>query len=95
LDFSYLDQVSDIQIRCPSCKTLIDTFGLRWKEKQKMKTWNISCDWQVCAIAKVEAETLEEAIKLAKNDDNFPLPTYPDYIDESFKINKEMSKILN
>jgi len=59
-----------------------------------MKTWNISCDWEVCTIAKVEAKNLEEAIKLVEDGD-FALDPYPDYIDESFKVNKQMTTFLN
>lgn len=60
-----------------------------------MKTWNIPVSWEVYATAKIEAETLEEAIKIAEDDD-FPLPTDSYYIDSSFKVDdEELIKEMN
>jgi hypothetical protein len=39
-----------------------------------MKTWKIPMSWTVTGIAEIEANTLEEAIEIARTDDSFPLP---------------------
>ena len=54
--------------------------------------FNIPVTWAVCATMKVEAQTLEEA--QAKSDD-LPLPTDPDYIDGSFRIDLDLIEQMN
>ena len=61
------------------------------KEEEKKKTFRIACDWEVCGVMYVRANSLEEAIKLAEDKDDAPLPTDDEYIDDSFKVNKEMT----
>ena len=58
------------------------------------KTWKVSVEWAVFAVAHVEAETLEEAIKIAESPE-FPLPTDTNYIDGTFEADEEMSVELN
>ena len=53
------------------------------------KTYRVPCSWEVYATAEVEAESWNEAISKVE-DDSFPLPTDPDYVDASFKIDREM-----
>lgn len=50
-----------------------------------------SVSGHIC-IPKTRASSLEEAIKIAKEDDSIPLPTGDDveYIDDSFKVNEDM-----
>ena len=53
------------------------------------KTYRVPCSWQVYAHAEVEAESWNEAI--AKVEDNrFPLPTDPDYVDASFEVDMQI-----
>jgi len=53
------------------------------------KTYRVPCSWQVYATAEVEAESWDEAIARVE-DDNFPLPTDPDYVDASFEVDMEI-----
>jgi hypothetical protein len=85
------------------CASLASTITHRWNIKvpnkltggKKMKkTWKVSVEWAVYAIAHVEAETLKEAIKIAE-DPEFPLPTDTNYIDGTFKTDEGMSVELN
>ena len=51
-----------------------------------MKTWNIPVTWEVYGTVKIEAETLEEAIKIFdKREEEISLPLDSEYIDGSFK----------
>jgi len=56
-----------------------------------MKTYKIACDWSVYGVMYVEANSLEEAIEKAKNDE-MPLPSADGYIEDSFRVNKEMTE---
>lgn len=58
-----------------------------------MPVFRVSVDWEVCGVAKVEANSLEEAIKKVQDED-FPLPTDFDYIEDSFKVNQEMTEFF-
>lgn len=59
-----------------------------------MKTWRIPVGWEVYATIHVEAETLEEAIEIAKDDEGkIPLPTYNHYVDGSWQVNGEYEYI--
>ena len=49
-----------------------------------MNTYRISCEWAVCGTMYVEADSIEEAIQ--KAEDDYPLPTDPEYIDGSFNV---------
>ena len=47
-----------------------------------MKTWRIPVTWSMCGFVSIDADTLEEAMDIARDDDNFlPLPSEADYID--------------
>jgi len=48
----------------------------------------------MCGIVEVEAESFEEAIKKAKEDSSIPLPDDKNYIDDSWKVDLEMSACL-
>jgi len=58
------------------------------------KTYKIACTWEVCGEAEVEANSLKEALDKVEEDDDLPLPE-ANYIDGSFRIDREMSKHLN
>jgi hypothetical protein len=53
------------------------------------KTYRVPCSWQVYTHAEVEAESWDEAISKVE-DDSFPLPTDPDYVDASFEVDMEI-----
>ena len=55
------------------------------------KRYRISVEWESCGIVKVKANSLEEAIKIAKEDTSIGLPE-GNYIDGSWKVNEEMSE---
>jgi len=59
-----------------------------------MKTYKISCTWEVFGELEVVANSFKAALKKARKDDTIPLPK-GNYIDGSFKIDDEMSKYLN
>jgi hypothetical protein len=51
-----------------------------------METFKIPVEWSVYATVEIEAESLEEAIRIFDETiDDIPLPTDPNYIDDSFK----------
>ena len=57
--------------------------------------WRIAVDWEVFGEVEIEADTLEEAIQIG-NEDNPPISLpESDYIDDSWHVNEEMSKVLN
>ena len=59
------------------------------------KSFNVVVKCVIYGTISVEAENLEEAIKFAEdNIDELPLPYEPEYIDGSYKIDKE-STILH
>ena len=59
------------------------------------KSFNVVVKCVIYGTINVEAENLEEAIKFAEdNIDELPLPYEPEYIDGSYKIDKE-STILH
>lgn len=56
-----------------------------------MKEYTIPCSWQMYGYTKVEADSLEEAIKKA---DDLPLPE-GDYVTDSFEVDIEMAEDMN
>lgn len=55
-----------------------------------MKLWKIPVTWEVCGVVYLEANTLEEAIEQARDDDGvIPLPTESDYVDGSWRVTEE------
>lgn len=53
-----------------------------------MKTeWKIPVSWSVCGFLRIEADTLEEAAKIAiETQEECQLPDDDDYLDGSFQI---------
>lgn len=49
------------------------------------KKWRIPVTWEMAGVVTVEADTLQEAIDRANNDDNIGLPS-GDYVDSSFEV---------
>lgn len=55
-----------------------------------MRPWRIPVVWQMAGTVMVVADTLEEAIKLAKDEDNtIPLPDNGSYLDDSWELASE------
>ena len=51
-----------------------------------MAVWKIPITWEMCGEVKIEANTLEEAMEIAKDDDGFiPLPD-GSYVDGSWQL---------
>ena len=60
--------------------------------KQK-KTFNIPVTWEVFAVIEVEASTIEEALDIARDDEQIiPLPTDNDYVDGSWRVTEGCTK---
>lgn len=52
------------------------------------QVYKIPVEWSVCETLKIEADSLEEAVKYVEDNMNeIPLGTDPDYIDGSYAIN--------
>lgn len=57
-----------------------------------MKTWIIPVEWKMCANIEVEANTLAEAMEVARDDEGvIPIPSHTesDYIDGSWSLSYE------
>ena len=59
-----------------------------------MKTYKVAVTWEVCGEIKIEAKDLQDACHKVEADNDIPLPE-SDYVDGSFRIDREMSKYLN
>lgn len=60
-----------------------------------MKEWSIPVTWTVCGKVKVEADTLAEAMKIARDDDGvLPLPSESDYVDDSWVLSEEDVEVV-
>ena len=55
-----------------------------------MKTFKIPVSWSVCAEVDVEAETLGDAIEVAREGD-LPLPLDWSYIDDSWAVDEDLA----
>ena len=54
-----------------------------------MKKWKIPVTWEVCGYVYVDADTLEEAMEMARDDEGvIPLPTESDYVDGSWRLSE-------
>lgn len=58
-----------------------------------MKKWSIPVSWEVCGMVEIEANTLEEAIDIAKRDDSIELP-YGEYVDGSFDVTVDDDELI-
>ena len=55
-----------------------------------MKSWKVPVTWEACGTVWVEADTLEDAINIARDDDGvIPLPDDSDYVDGSWRVTDE------
>ncbi len=59
-------------------------------------TYKIPVSWEVYSTIEIEAQSLDEAIKIFdETEDKIPLPLYPEYVDGSFKREDEEICSLN
>ncbi len=56
--------------------------------------YKIPVSWEVCGEVEIEADSLEEAIDKAW-DDEIPLPTESHYIDASWQVDGDLARILD
>ena len=57
------------------------------RRKNNMKTWKIPVVWQEMGVIKVEANTLDEAIEIARDDDGvIPIPDNGSFLDGSWEV---------
>lgn len=55
-----------------------------------MKTWEIPVTWELYSRVYITADTLEEAMEIAKDDEGvIPLPDENDYVDGSWRLTEE------
>ena len=55
-----------------------------------MKSWSIPVTWEVYGRVVIEANTLEEAMAKARDDEGvIPLPDENDYVDGSWRLTEE------
>ena len=60
-----------------------------------MKTWKIPVTWEVYGTVEVEANTLEEAIDIARDEEGaLPLPDESDYVDGSWRVTEEDAEAI-
>ena len=58
------------------------------KRGYKMKEFKIPVEWACYGVVTINAKSLDEAINIAKEDENIPLPE-SNYINDSWKVNNE------
>ena len=54
--------------------------------------FQIPCEWKCCKFVNVEADSLDEAIDLAYEED---IPVGPNYLDDSFYIDRWIAEEMN
>ena len=60
-----------------------------------MKSWKIPVIWQEIGIVEVEANTLEEAIEIARDDDGvISIPDNGEYLEGSWEVDCEDENYL-
>ena len=60
------------------------------RRKNNMKTWKIPVVWQEMGVVKVEANTLAEAIEIARDDDGvIPIPDNGEFLDGTWEVDCE------
>ena len=69
------------------------------KENIKINTYKIPVTWEVYATVEIEATSLGEAVVIfEETKEDIPLPTDPEYVDDSFRLtdkNIDFIKLFN
>lgn len=59
------------------------------------KIWNIPVTWEVCGVVKVEAATLAEAMRIARDDDGkLDIPKESGYVDGSWSLSSDDERYI-
>ena len=59
-----------------------------------MKTWTIPVTWSVYSTVEVEANTLEEAMEIAEDENNdIPCPPFLEYVAGSWQLSHNKGEI--
>lgn len=58
------------------------------------KLFEVAVEWSVCGTVKLEAESLEEAMKAAEQATPLSVQS-PYYIDDSWSVNEQLTEDLN
>ena len=64
-----------------------------WDYNSSMREFKLPCTWTLCGVITVKAETLDEAIEQAYQDNH--LPDSSDYLPDSFEVNGEDARRMN
>lgn len=57
--------------------------------------FKIPVTWEVYGMVEIEADTIHEAINIARDDDGvIPLPTDSDYVDGSWRVTEEDPNVI-
>lgn len=59
-----------------------------------MAKFNVAVSWEMYGVVTVEAKCLEDAIRIAEEDETIPLPD-GDYVDGSFRADADISFEMN
>ena len=52
-----------------------------------MKSWEVPVTWEMCGMVTVQADTLEEAVEIARDEDGkIPFPDGAYYVDGSWDL---------
>ena len=56
----------------------------------KMRKFRIPVTWEVNAVQEIEADSLEDAISIAEVDQTLDLPEKVEFVEGSYKVDKEL-----
>jgi len=60
-----------------------------------MPKFNVAVSWQMMGTAVIEAVDLDDAMTIARRNDDIPLPDDACYVDDSWKVDYDCSKEIN
>ena len=80
---------------CKECKSILDDYEIGvCNACSKQTEFKVAVSWEECGIVKIKADSLEDAIRIAEEDDSIVLPE-SNYIDGSFNADYDVSESLN
>jgi hypothetical protein len=80
---------TDACVKLPNRKIICEDC----KKNTELKVFKIACFWNASGHFEIPARSLDEAISIAEDPD-VPLPKDPDYVPDSFEIDREASEEL-